>query len=87
VARVGHRATTSSAPHVPSSAEGTIADRIAKIDHALRVTELAEILNVSRQFLYELAASGKLPSLRVGGAVRFDPAAVAAWFRQDIRNR
>ena len=87
MAPVRHRATASPAPRAPSSAEGSIADRIAKIDHALRVTELAEILNVSRQFLYELAASGKLPSLRVGAAVRFDPAAVAAWLRQDMRNR
>lgn len=83
--RAAHRATNSTARLVSTNAEGSIADRIAKIDHALKVRELAEILNVSRQFLYELAASGKVPCLRFGGAVRFDPGSVAAWLRSETQ--
>jgi excisionase family DNA binding protein len=64
--------------------EGSIPDRISKIDRALTVQELAKTLNLSRAFIYRLAASGKIPSMRVGKAVRFDPKCVAAWLRRDI---
>ncbi len=82
-----HRGTISTTPQAPNKAEGSIADRIVKIGHALTVSELAEILNVSRAFLYRLAASGKVPSLRVGAAVRFDPISVAAWLQKDIHTQ
>ena len=64
--------------------EGSIPDRIAKIDHALTAPELTQILNVSRAFIYRLAASGQIPSMRVGKTVRFDPKCVAAWLRKDL---
>ena len=63
----------------------TIAEHIFKAGHALTASELAEILNVSPAFLYRLAADGKLPSFRLGSAIRFDPAAVAAWLRKESR--
>jgi excisionase family DNA binding protein len=81
------RLTTSSTPQIVNNPVGSIADRIVKIDHALTVSELAEILNVSRAFLYRLAASGRVPSFRVGTAVRFDPVSVAAWLRKDLHER
>ena len=61
--------------------EGSIPDRIAKIDHALTVQELMKSLNLSRALIYRLAASGQIPCMRVGRAVRFDPKFVAAWLR------
>jgi excisionase family DNA binding protein len=79
------RSTTPSTSQTLNNPVGSIADRIVKIGHALTVSELAEILNVSRAFLYRLAASGGVPSFRVGGAVRFDPTSVAAWLRKDPR--
>jgi excisionase family DNA binding protein len=66
--------------------EGRIRDRIAKIDHALTVKELTKILNLRRAFIYRLAASGQIPSMRVGNAVRFDPKCVTAWLRKDLSN-
>jgi len=71
-------------PQIPNH-EVTIAERIFTAGHALTANELADILNVSRAFLYRLAADGKLPSFRLGSAIRFDPAAVAAWLRKERR--
>jgi excisionase family DNA binding protein len=77
------RLTTPSTSQTLNNPAGSIADRIVKIGHTLTVSELAEILNVSRAFLYRLAASGEVHSFRVGAAVRFDPTSVAAWRRKD----
>jgi excisionase family DNA binding protein len=41
--------------------------------------ELAAYLNVSKSWVYEKAAAGILPSLKVCGALRFDPAAIRTW--------
>jgi len=38
--------------------------------------EVARALKVSRSWVYAKAERGELPSLRVGGLLRFDPAAV-----------
>jgi excisionase family DNA binding protein len=67
----------------PESSQGSIADCIMNTGYALTVSELAQILNVSRGFLYRLAASGKVPYLRVGNAIRFDPKSVAAWLQKN----
>ena len=51
-------------------------------EHALRgVAWVAEFLNVSKSWVYQAAASGTLPSIRVGAALRFDPEAIRAWLR------
>ena len=38
--------------------------------------EVARALKVSRSWVYAKAERGELPSLRVGGMLRFDPGAV-----------
>ncbi len=48
---------------------------------AMKVSDLTEILGVDDKHIYRMAAQGKLPSFRVGGAVRFDPQEVANWLR------
>ena len=50
--------------------------------HALTAKTLAQLLRVSQVTIYKLAKAHKLPSFRVGTAVRFDPRAVAQWLRQ-----
>jgi excisionase family DNA binding protein len=40
---------------------------------------LAEVLSLSRKHIYKLAKNGRMPSLRIGGAIRFDLHATAAW--------
>ena len=41
--------------------------------------ELAGILSLSEKHIYKLAKQGRIPSIRIGGAVRFDPATTASW--------
>lgn len=38
--------------------------------------EVARALKVSRSWIYAKAESGELPSLRIGGMLRFDPDAI-----------
>lgn len=49
---------------------------------ALKVAELAELLSVTPQHIYKMAASGRIPSFRVSGSVRFDPDEVALWLKE-----
>src|ERR1700682_1422673 len=56
-----------------------LASRVAAKPHAIKAQDVAQLLGVTRQHIYKLAAKGLLPCFRVGTAVRFDPAAVAAW--------
>jgi excisionase family DNA binding protein len=48
---------------------------------ALKVSDLTALLGVDDKHLYRMAARGKIPSFKVGGAVRFDPQEVANWLR------
>lgn len=64
----------------PDPARSTeLAERVAANSHALKAQDVARLLGVTRQHIYKLAANGLIPSFRVGTAVRFDPAVVAAW--------
>ena len=45
----------------------------------LTIDQLAEQLNVSVRHVRRLVAERRLPYLKVGKFVRFDPAEVAAW--------
>lgn len=57
-------------------------DILSKRTTALKVAEVAEMLGVTQQHVYKMAASGQLPSFRVAGAVRFDPDDLAQWLRR-----
>jgi len=50
----------------------------------LRPTEAAEALGVSRAFVYQRAASGELPSVRIGKAVRIPADALKNWIAEHI---
>ncbi len=49
---------------------------------ALKVAELARLFGVTPQHLYKMAASGRIPSFRIAGAVRFDPQEIAEWLKR-----
>ena len=51
---------------------------------ALTVCEVAELLNVSERQVYKLAAEHRIPCFKIGGSIRFDPSAVAAWLGQKM---
>lgn len=55
--------------------------------HALRVSEVAALFSVTDQHIYRMAARGILPSLRIAGAIRFDPQDLVNWLNaQRARN-
>jgi excisionase family DNA binding protein len=64
----------------PSSARrAAIAQRThrpASARRLLKVEEVARLLNVSRSLVYKLIASGDLPVVYIGHALRFEPEAV-----------
>lgn len=57
----------------------TLASLVRRRRRAWTAEELAEVLSLSRKHIYKLAKKGRMPSLRIGGAIRFDPHATAAW--------
>jgi excisionase family DNA binding protein len=61
-----------------------LADSIDGRTNALTVSDVAGLLNISERQVYKLAAENRIPSFKIGGSVRFDPAAFAAWLRQKI---
>jgi excisionase family DNA binding protein len=48
---------------------------------ALRVAEVAQILDVSIKKIYRMAAKGQIPSLKISSSIRFDPHDIAAWLK------
>lgn len=51
---------------------------------ALRVKEVATLLCVSERAVYQLAKQHRIPCFKIGGCIRFDPHAVAAWLGQKM---
>jgi excisionase family DNA binding protein len=60
----------------------SLPEQLEKTTHALTAKNLAQLLQVSEITIYKLAKAHKLPSFRIGTAVRFDPRAIARWLRQ-----
>ncbi|TMA87760.1 MAG: helix-turn-helix domain-containing protein [Deltaproteobacteria bacterium] len=48
------------------------------------VREAAAFVRLGRNTVYEWAASGKLPSLRLGSRIRFLPAALRRWLAVQV---
>jgi excisionase family DNA binding protein len=46
----------------------------------LTATQVAEFLQVSESYIYELAKANLIPCGKVGRLVRFDPAEIEAWW-------
>jgi excisionase family DNA binding protein len=58
-----------------------LADVVEQKKEALRVEDVARILDVSVKQIYKMAAKGQIPSLKIANCVRFDPHDVAVWLR------
>lgn len=67
---------------LPNSME--LVQKLEARSSALRARDLAQLLGVTQQHTYKLAAQGVIPSFTIGAAVRFDPATVAEWVRRKI---
>lgn len=44
---------------------------------------VAKFLGLSRSWVYEASASGVLPCIKIGAALRFDAETIRAWARGD----
>ena len=51
----------------------------------LTVAEAAEFLNLGRNNVYIAAREGRIPSYKIGAAVRFDVAELRAWLETNRR--
>ena len=51
-------------------------------EQAWSAGELAKLIGCTGKHIYAMAKSGRMPHLRIGGMVRFDPATTAEWLRQ-----
>jgi excisionase family DNA binding protein len=59
-----------------------LAETLKSRTGALRVAEVAKLFGVTPQHIYKMAASGRIPSFRISGSVRFDPDEVASWLKE-----
>jgi excisionase family DNA binding protein len=53
----------------------------------LRPVEAAEAIGIGRSKVYELIASGELPSVRIGASVRIPVDALRAWIARQLESR
>lgn len=51
----------------------------------LHVSEAAEMLGLSRSKIYEMAAAGVIPSVRMGRALRIPREDLLAWIARNTR--
>lgn len=58
-----------------------LAEIVEDKKEALRVAEIAQILDVSIKKIYRMVAKGQIPSLKISSSIRFDPHDIAAWLR------
>jgi excisionase family DNA binding protein len=59
----------------------------ADLDALLTVPELADLLGVSVGWVHDNHRRLAIPSLRLGGLLRFEPAAVRRWLDERPRDR
>jgi excisionase family DNA binding protein len=64
----------------------TLTKKIARgMKGALTAKQVAELLNISPKTVFKMAKAGRIPSFRVGSAVRFDARHVIDWLRKQRR--
>jgi excisionase family DNA binding protein len=56
-------------------------ESIAERKTAFKIGELAETLNCSKEKLYKMVKSGRIPHFTLGSMIRFDPQKIAAWLQ------
>ena len=61
----------------------TLTKKIARgAKGALTAKQLAELLNISPKTIFKMAKAGRIPSFRIGTAVRFDARLIVDWLRR-----
>jgi excisionase family DNA binding protein len=59
-----------------------LASTIDTMPGLLTAPELVPLLGMSRTTVYQMVAEGRIPYIRIGSMVRFDPHAIAEWLRK-----
>jgi excisionase family DNA binding protein len=59
----------------------SLIESIAARKTALTIEELADILNCSKEKLYKMRKSGRIPHFTLGSMIRFDPQKIATWLQ------
>jgi excisionase family DNA binding protein len=63
----------------PANKHTSVIDIVRHRGSLWNADELAGVLDLSRKHIYKLSKSGRIPCIRMGGAIRFDPEATAQW--------
>lgn len=66
---------------MPNSS-GDLATKIEQLQGLLTAPQLVPLLGMSRTTIYQYVADGRIPYIRIGTMIRFDPHAIAAWLRE-----
>lgn len=61
----------------------TLLEQLEGRSKAMKVAEVADLLALHPVTVYRLASEGRIPSVRVAGAVRFDPGAIAEYLKKN----
>lgn len=56
----------------------------APVENLWDARDVAAYLKASRSWVYQKAEDGTLPSLRIGGLLRFEPETVRRWARGEL---
>jgi excisionase family DNA binding protein len=62
----------------------SLVDSLHGKTRALRIGEVATLLDVSERFVYKLVAEQRIPFFRIGGSIRFDPASLSNWLLEKM---
>jgi excisionase family DNA binding protein len=65
-----------------SGSERTIIEEIESRRNALTVDDLAELLSFSPRAIYDMVKQRRIPVMRFGASIRFDPKITADWIRE-----
>ena len=65
-------------------APSVLVENLEKRNCALKVSEVADLLQVSPMTIYRAAKDGSLPSFKVGSSLRFDPKVIIAWLKRQM---
>lgn len=60
----------------------TLVEELTARKTMMTVQEVVELLGVHQQTIYEWVWKGKIPPIRIGARIKFDPHAIANWLRQ-----
>lgn len=57
----------------------SVVESIRSRQKAMGAEDLADLLGLTRKHILKMAKAQRMPSYRLGGAVRFDPGRIADW--------